>query len=1198
MLPPLSRGALTQQMAAARSKVGLSIRRAAAIAGVPASTAQGWLEGRHLPTPSLMPQFITLLRALQLVTVQNETAWVDALNRMRRSSIVAEPPYVGLRPYTATEASIFAGRGRTLEELLEACSQARPPRIVTVIGAPGTGKSSLLAAGLIGRGTAPDGPLSHLSPVQLTVRDVLGWKTPKDATLLVIDQFEELQQFETAEVEKLVTALCHLPDHVTCVIGLNANVVGAVLHQERLAPFLTTPVLVGPLTTAEYQQIIEAPARHHGRAVSQELTQVLIRDLHQYGYPDPGIVLPLLSHTLRRCWIAASGDTLTASDYLTSGGLWSSLNDEAETVWQALPAGDRPMVSRLMLSLVVVDANRLLRRSIPFSALSTQMTRVAEAFITSRLLTRNDEHLTITHDALLTRWHRLRSWVEQEETTLLVGRRIHLATKLWDEGGRAPEGLMPAEAEMWQSWAKAENAPVLSKTEHEFIDASLALGRAHEKEQDAHLRSARGQQRKAIGFAALAVALAIAAAFLGIRSTGLANQASTAARDARAQQMALASNQIRGTDPNEAAQLAVAAHRLEENSGTRSAVIESAGTVVPQRVNGTAGNTLVATAADSPVVVRGDSQGVLGIWRDGNLGAKPELVQTDGGQLSAIRPALLAGRYLVIVTGQRTASVWDLTSSARKLGEWATAGVTYHSAAWQGPVALIGNLRGEVQRIDLANPDRPEVRSPLTIREKNAVTALAATADLVVAGGHRDRLVLFDSAGVALPDFQAPGPVSSLDVSEDGTEILMGSTTSTALLLEVSGATLRTIREFPLESGAHAVTHMGQRMALSSSRGGVVIVSRAGEVIGRLPLRSVVTSISAGSAGLLTGTTQGTLSSWPSHSVLLHETDLEIHDVKHLDGKTVVTTGAGPRVLDSSVPAPLDVAVPASPDGSGYLPLVTSDAAGNLLATQSRNGKIVLLRFSGNGYKLEQTIEETTAAAELMLSPDGRHLAVGHRGQAGYVLYERRDSGWELTGELRARQGGIAFNADGTLVAAPSATGTGYVVAAVTGSGPELLVETELPGRVVPSAFGFSPSGLLAVGGLNGEMSIIDLSTPAAPRVMTRISEAHEPLERLRFSLDGNRLLATGAAGDLWVWNHAEKDPVLDLHIEHPSVSIAGADLSDDQLLLALSDNTVVAWPSNATTAAADLCSRLGDPLTSQEWARLVPGVPFMNGCS
>ena len=292
----------------------------------------------------------------------------------------------------------------------------------------------------------------------------------------------EIQQLRATETEELVDTLCRLPGHVTCVIGLNANAVGTVLRQERLAPFLASPVLVGPLTTAEYRRIIEVPARHHGRAVSTELTHVLIRDLHQYGYPDPGIVLPLLSNTLKRCWNATSGETLTTSDYLASGGLWTSLNDEAEAVWQGLPAQDRPLVRRLMLSLVVVDANRLLRRSIPFGSLSQQMIPVAEAFIASRLLTRGEGHLTITHEALLTRWHRLRGWVEQEEATLLVGRRIHMATKLWDEGGRAPEGLMPVEAELWQTWAKAEDAPVLSRNEHEFIDASLALGRAHEEE--------------------------------------------------------------------------------------------------------------------------------------------------------------------------------------------------------------------------------------------------------------------------------------------------------------------------------------------------------------------------------------------------------------------------------------------------------------------------------------------------------------------------------------------------------------------------------------------------------------------------------------------------------------------------------------------------------------------------------------------
>lgn len=1145
-----------------------------------------------------MPQFMTLLRALQLVTVHDETAWVDALNRMRRSSIVDDPPYVGLRPYTTAEAGIFTGRGRALEELLEACSRARPPRIVTVTGAPGTGKSSLLAAGLIGRGTAPDGPLSHLSPVQLTIRDVLGWKAPRDATLLVIDQFEELLRCTTTEVEKIVTALYHLPDQVTCVIGLNANAVGTVLRQERLAPFLASPVLVGPLTTAEYRQIIEVPARHHGRAVSAELTHVLIRDLHQYGYPDPGIVLPLLSNTLKRCWNAASGETLTTSDYLTSGGLWTSLNDEAEAVWQALPAQDRPLVRRLMLSLVIVDANRLLRRSIPFDSLSSRMVPVAEAFIASRILTRSEEHLTITHEALPTHWHRLRGWVEQEEATLLVGRRIHMATKLWDEGGRAPEGLMPVEAEMWQSWARAEDAPVLSKNEHEFIDASLALGRTHEEEQENRLKHTRRQRRTALGIAAVAVVLAVVAAFLGIQSAVLTQQANTATRAARSQQLALVSDQIRNTDPNEAAQLAVAAHRLEDNPHTRSTVIESAGGMSSLRVNGIAGNTVVAVAPGNDIVLRGDSQGHLTVWRDGNLKSEPELVETDGGQLFAVQPVLRDGRYLVIVAGQRTASVWDLTTSARKLGEWAVAGVSSYSAAWQGTVALIGNLHGEVQRIDLADPEHPEVRAPLRTGEDVAVTALTATPDLVVASASRNRLALFDSAGTALPDLQVPGQVMSLDVSEDGTEILAGSSASKALLLEVSGITLHTSHEFLMKSGVHAVKHLGDRVALGGSQGELVIADKTGEITERRPLRSVVTSISRSSAGILTGTTEGTLALWPPLPTLLRTNGVKIHDIRRMGGKTIITTAAGPRVLDATAPGSPELAVPAGPDGSDYLPHVTSDVTGSTLATQSRDGRVVLLRFTGNGYETEQVIDETTTVVDLVLSPDGRRLAIGHRSQAGYDIYRRSSTGWELTGTLHAWPGGLAFNSDGTLAAAMSADGTGYVVAAVTDSGPELLAEAGLPDQVVPSAFDFSPSGLLAVGALNGGVSIIDLSDPAKPHATARVLDAHASLERLRFSLDGKHLLATSIEGDLWVWDGAEETPALSLRIKHPTASIAGADLADDQLLLALSDNTAVTWPGNATAAAADLCSRLGTPLTSREWTQLAPGVPFMNGCS
>ncbi len=1198
MLPPFSRSALTQQMAAARSRAGLSIRRAAAIAEVPASTAQGWLEGRHLPTPSLMPQFMKLLRALQLVTVQDEAAWAEAIDRMRRSSVVVEPPYVGLRPYTTAESGLFMGRERTLEELLTACAEAEPPRVVTLIGASGTGKSSLLAAGLIGRGTAPDGPLSSLIPARLRVRDLLTWKVPPEASLLVVDQFEDLQHLDDDETEQLADILCQLPGHVVCVTGLNADAVGTVLRHPRLASFLATPVLIGPLTTAEYHQIIEAPARYHGRAVSPELVEVLIRDLHQYGYPDPGVVLPLLSNTLRRCWTASAGDTLTASSYLTSGGLWASLNDEAEAVLQALPPSGQQLVQRLMLSLVVVDAKQLLRRSIPFSSLSPQLVPVAEAFVASRLLSLREDQLSIAHEALLTRWHRLRSWVTQEEATLLVGRRIHMATRLWDEGGRKPEGLLPAEAVMWQSWSQSENAPVLTKDEREFIEASLATGRSHEAAQEAQLKRTRAQQHGALVIAAIAVVLAVVAAFLGVRSNGFAQQASTTARTAQAQQLALVSGQTRDTDPNEAAELAVASYRLEDNSQTRSSVIESAGTAAPQRVLGPTGNTMVATTPRDAAVLRGDSSGRLALWRDGNLKTEPETIDTDGGQLFAVQPVLQDGRRLVIVAGQRTASVWDLTRAPRKLGEWATPGVTSYSTAWQGRVALIGNLHGEVLRINLEKPDHPEVLSTLQLGEDVAVMALTATPDLVAAGGPRGRLALFDSSGAALPDVQVGGQILSLDVSEDNTEILAGSSASNALLLGISGTSAQVARELPMKSGVHAVKHLGDRVVLGGSQGEAVVMDKTGQTIESSPVRSVITSIARGADGFLTGATDGTVALWRPPPVLLGSNGVKMHDVRQAGGRLIITTAAGPRVLDATTPGAHEMTVAPSPDGTGYLSHAASDATGRTLVTQSDDGKVVVLGANGDGYSVEQVIDETRAVIDLVISPDGRHLAIGHRSQAGYHLYRRTETGWSLQGSLHAWPGGLAFNSDGTLAAAMSADGTGFVVAAITDAGPEIRAEASLPGHLVPCTFDFSPSGQLAVGALNGEISLIDLADPASPQVSARLSDAHVSLERLRFSTDGTHLLATSVEGDLWAWETTPDAPALSLHIEHPAASIAGADFADGRLLLALSDGTAVSWPGEGAAAAADLCSRLGDPLTPQEWSRLAPGVPFMNGCS
>ena len=162
-----------------------------------------------------------------------------------------------------------------------------------------------------------------------------------------------------------------------------------------------------------------------------------------------------------------------------------------------------------------------------------------------------------------------------------------------------------------------------------------------------------------------------------------------------------------------------------------------------------------------------------------------------------------------------------------------------------------------------------------------------------------------------------------------------------------------------MKSGVHAVRHLGDQVALGGSQGEVVIANRTGEITERRPLRSVVTSISRGSAGLLTGTAEGTLSLWPPLPTLLRTNGVKIHDIRRMGGKTIITTADGPRVLDSTAPGSPELTVPTSPGGGGYLPHVASDVTGSTLATQARDGKVVLLRLAGSGYETEQVIDET-----------------------------------------------------------------------------------------------------------------------------------------------------------------------------------------------------------------------------------------------
>ena len=151
----------------ARQSHHLSIRAAAKIAGVPATTVQGWLSGRHLPTPALRPNFERLVAALDLAEQFPASSWAadESLDQLR----IGRAPYLGLRPFSAGDAEYFHGRDAEARRLAITIAEQAPHHgLVAVVGPSGCGKSSLLAAGLIAHHCTPGGLLADRHACQVT----------------------------------------------------------------------------------------------------------------------------------------------------------------------------------------------------------------------------------------------------------------------------------------------------------------------------------------------------------------------------------------------------------------------------------------------------------------------------------------------------------------------------------------------------------------------------------------------------------------------------------------------------------------------------------------------------------------------------------------------------------------------------------------------------------------------------------------------------------------------------------------------------------------------------------------------------------------------------------------------------------------------------------------------------------------------
>ena len=485
-----------------------------------------------------------------------------AIQPPARATVTSRPnPFPGLRPFDSHESALFFGRDEQCDELL---ARLAGRRLVAVVGASGSGKSSLVRAGLLPalqRGYLPAAgsswqiaifrpggtPLANLtnallgSAVQeagaaaitrdeisaLLSSSSLGLVAAADrlvanghrSLLVVVDQFEEIFRFrdlaagadaEEAAVEcvNLLLGAAGQDDvPVYVVLTMRSDYLGDCARFTGLPEALNdSQFLVPRMTREQLRAAIEGPVAVGEGKIAPRLVQRLLHDVdalagrttrarlsgakaEEYDHDQ----LPVLQHALMRVWevskdVRAAGGVIDLEHYERPPveTIHHALDRHAEEVFAGLPSDRHREIARKVFQRLTDRDwdNREVRRptpleelvavvsnapaSAPPSGVARDVRVVLDEFSAEGrafIVVNAQQHVDISHESLIRKWMRLRTWLQQENQSRRTYLRLAETAAKWDEGDaslyRGPE---LAEADRWwkrespsQAWAARYN---------------------------------------------------------------------------------------------------------------------------------------------------------------------------------------------------------------------------------------------------------------------------------------------------------------------------------------------------------------------------------------------------------------------------------------------------------------------------------------------------------------------------------------------------------------------------------------------------------------------------------------------------------------------------------------------------------------------------------------------------------------------
>ncbi len=1056
-----------------RRRSGRTLRELASAIGSSPSTLSGWCRAENLPFPSQDDTFRAMLRELG---VEDPDPWMEALLRVRDAAgsrpADAPPPYRGLASFGTADTDRFFGREALLEEVLarfraQVEDPARP-NVVVLVGASGSGKSSLLHAGIAPRLAADGFEVLTMTPGERprqrlartlgrdrvpdgVAADVLtGDEAPPDVgpeasaraevapphRVLLLDQCEELFTSGAGDQERVgfLAQLEELTDPgaaapSAAVLALRIDFYGELVATGHLAvPLQQAQVLVGPMTREEVTRAIVEPARRDGVSVDDELVALLLRDFVPSGSlgsrHDVG-ALPLLSHALLETWTRSRRGRMTVADYHAAGGLTGAVERSAELAYQRCSDAERELARQVFLRLVNLDPGEITTRrvasleelegltpdGIAGDDAPTQIRDLLDVFVDARLLTAGDGTVEISHEALLTAWPRLRRWIDEDREALRLHRRITEATHLWLANDRDPSLL--ARGVLLDAMRETihAGAPLrVTADERRYLDASI-----DHAEEEARVERRRSRRLRVL--ATVATLSAVLAGSLALVAAQARSDALTARDAALSRQVALTADRSAASDPSLAAQLAVVGYDIAATPEARATLLDASIDPRASRLLGGPGTSVLDVTAD--------------------------------GTLLAVSNAAEATVQLFVTDGGAPARAATVPLAADEAESYALA------LSPDGQVLAVGDTTASISLWDVGDPTTP--------------TALGE------------------------PLAGPSGPIQGLAFAPDGSELAAVGLGDGAFRWDVRDAAAPApLPLLPSDEITWSITYHPE--------GGLVAV---GDEVGLVGLWDVT-----GAPRLVAEvTTDG-------RSVL----DVAIAP----DGDLLVAGTRGGQVFAWSLDDPADPTAVEVADATfdSWVNAVGIAPDGSMVAAGSSDGALRL--WSTGSWEPRQDLPHPAAVTGAVFTEDGATLVSA----ATDGTARRWDLATSLPANLAGRIWSVGFTDDGTRLAAFSGAETGIwdVTAPASPAPVGVRVATPADGPSFSGAGAMSPDGrLLAHGTFSGEVVVYDVRAPDAPVPLGAPLAGSEALvETVAFSPDGSLLAAGGVDTDVRVWRVAD----------------------------------------------------------------------------